>query len=468
MLAVSFFALIFSSLLWIIYALMHIADNIGINGLQAAGLTDISIYTAFILLPVFAVWVVFGIISHFMHSRRFSKSMQNLTIQMKKSQDYSDLIARIMLENEQQLRDGFILQQFDLFISDMNELISEIIQRSSLASAEQIDRLWSKVRNGGKWSFGKVIIEVNQNQPTFQIRIFEKGQHDTVLAGTIMEFCARYQSIVELFEKHDKEKVFLNIIETGVLGKVFSIFAPISDELKRKREAALSFSGLKADTHFEERRPVSAPQAQRKTEVPAFRTQPAAPREPELRIDEDYNQEEKKEFSKGGSKFDFAKKIPLFGKKKNEIEEEYVDYRTAPVEKDPFSMALERSFGFDDTRQQDNGPAFEIKAPEAKTEPEKELRISSPDEESASRNFFGEDRGIEIPAPVLSRDDDVPALSNTHRTLESLKKEWENMRSPQISHPGTEEKKKEKNDDEAEQAFSYPFQGWVDEENYNK
>lgn len=129
-----------------------------------------------------------------------------------------------MLEGEQQIKDGFAIQQFDLFISDMNELISEIIQRSSLASPEQIDRLWSKVRNGGKWAFGKVIIEVNLNQPSFQMRIFDKAMKDKVLAGTIMEFCARYLGTVDLFEKHDHEKIFLGIIENGVLGKVYSIF----------------------------------------------------------------------------------------------------------------------------------------------------------------------------------------------------------------------------------------------------
>ncbi|MFR8205057.1 MAG: hypothetical protein ACLU99_01055 [Alphaproteobacteria bacterium] len=40
--------------------------------------------------------------------------------------------------------------------------------------------------------FRKVIIEVNNAQPNFQMRIYEKACTDIVLAGTIMEFCARY------------------------------------------------------------------------------------------------------------------------------------------------------------------------------------------------------------------------------------------------------------------------------------
>ena len=59
---------------------------------------------------------------------------------------------------------------------------------------------------------------------------------DNVLAGSIMEFCARYQSLISLLEKYDKEKTFLNVVETGVLGKVFSVMASISDDLRRLRE----------------------------------------------------------------------------------------------------------------------------------------------------------------------------------------------------------------------------------------
>ena len=239
MLALSFFTVVFSSLMWFIYAVIHIADKFGRDGLASAGIMDISIHLAFILLPIFVVWMIFGIISQYLHNQNFNRNLFYLLGQMKKNQDYSDLLARIMLEGEQQIKDGFAVQQFDLFISDMNELISDIIQRSSLASAEQIERLWSKVRNGGKWAFGKVIIEVYQNQPSFQMRILEKAANDKVLAGTIMEFCARYLGTVELFEKHDQEKIFLSMIENGVLGKVYSIFSPLSGELRRKRNENL-------------------------------------------------------------------------------------------------------------------------------------------------------------------------------------------------------------------------------------
>ena len=447
MLALSFFILIFSSLLWIIYAVMHILETVGAAGFHSAGIADVSFYAAYLLLPVFSVWIIFAIISQFLHNYRFNRNLNRLFVQMKKNQDYSDLIARIMLESEQQIRDGFVVQQFDLFVSDMNELISEIIQRSSLASPEQIDRLWSKVRNGGKWSFGKVIIEVNQNQPAFQMRIFEKAGHDNVLAGTIMEFCARYQSIVELFEKHDNEKIFLNIIETGVLGKVFSIFAPISDELKRKREAAQSFSSL-AEPRYDT---MPAPQ---KYEQPEYKT-PAAPEArtfaeqtaPEVSPRREDSEKEETHSVLGG-KFSLGKKFPLFKKKKRE-DEEYIDYRfQEESSRDPFSMALERSFG-EEIAPQPEDPSFEISVPaaEEKTEP-----VAAPEKEEEK---------------VVVEDDVIPVLSNTQRTLESLRREWEQMNADSRNR---EEPRKQEPTLQApavgDDAFSSPFRGWVNEENY--
>ncbi len=457
MLALSFFILIFSSLLWIIYAVMHVMETVGAAGFRFAGIADVSIYAAYVLLPVFAIWIIFAIINQFLHDYRFNRNLNKLFIQMKKNQDYSDLIARIMLESEQQIRDGFIVQQFDLFVSDMNELISEIIQRSSLASPEQIDRLWSKVRNGGKWSFGKVIIEVNQSQPTFQMRMFEKAGHDMVLAGTIMEFCARYQNIVELFEKHDNEKIFLNIIETGVLGKVFSIFAPVSDELKRKREASQVYAAL-GENRFEQMPPEqAAPVAETfrasvsKDNIRPERQVFAAPAVPEVMTESAAPEDEEKEEPHRpilSGKFSLGKKLTLFGKKKNREDEEYIDYRR-PEEngRDPFSMALERSFGDDAQETPPAEPSFEISAPQPETPA-----------------VFAQEHAEE---KVVVEDDVIPILSNTQRTLESLRREWEQM---SYSAVRTEEPHRTEPSLKAsaagEDTFSSPFRGWVDEENY--
>ena len=469
MLALSFFTVVFSSLLWVIYAIVQVADKLSDGALNNAGIVDISIYAAFVLLPVFALWVIFGIISQYLHNQNFNRNLFYLLSQMKKNQDYSDLLARIMLEGEQQIKDGFAIQQFDLFISDMNELISEIIQRSSLASPEQIDRLWSKVRNGGKWAFGKVIIEVNQNQPSFQMRIFDKAMKDKVLAGTIMEFCARYLGTVDLFEKHDHEKIFLGIIENGVLGKVYSIFSPISDELRRKRNAALKQKPQNTD----------------------FAAQAKSSYQPEMIIDDEeetqkLNQQENKiseiisdKVNKiKAPKFSLSDTLSFLRRKKEEESSE--DFTPANEEKDVLSIALERSFGNNTENKQepkfnvfdinvqtndgssDNGPKFSINLPETASNPS---LISEPDNENSSELVIEPKE-----KSATSKRAPYAEMSSTQRTLDNLRKEWEDLKKAEGSSyestaSGNKEKPTAENDDDN---LTYPFGGWTNEDNYNK
>ena len=209
MLALAFFASVFSTFLWLIYMFMYLKDKLGGMSFGSLGLSDISLYIALLVLPVLVLWMIFGYVTQYLNFHRLNDNMYSLFKQMKKNLEYTDLIARIMLEAEQNGKDGFILNKFDLFITDMNELLAEIIQRGALAAPEQIDSLWAKTRNGAKWAFGKVIIEIDANQGNFGSRLVLKAQNDKVLAGTILEFCARYQNLLGILEKHDKERIFL-------------------------------------------------------------------------------------------------------------------------------------------------------------------------------------------------------------------------------------------------------------------
>ena len=166
MLAFSFFAAIFSSLLWLIYAVAYVQDNtVGVK-FSSLGIVDISIYVGLVILPVLVLWMIFGYINQHLNNQKTAKAIYQLFLQMRKNQEYTDLVARIMLESEQQIKDGFILNRIDILISDMNELIAEIISRAALASRDQIESLWSRVKNGGKWALGKVIInKADKNKP---------------------------------------------------------------------------------------------------------------------------------------------------------------------------------------------------------------------------------------------------------------------------------------------------------------
>ena len=97
MLALAFFISVFSTLTWLIFSAAYINDHLGGVAFGALGITDISVYLALILLPILVLWMVFGFINQYLGSRTLSNNMFSLFKQMKKNQDYTDLIARIML-----------------------------------------------------------------------------------------------------------------------------------------------------------------------------------------------------------------------------------------------------------------------------------------------------------------------------------------------------------------------------------
>lgn len=311
MLAFAFGISIFSSSLWLFYTISYIFAKLGGANLSSLGLTEFSIYISLIVFPIFLIWTIFGFINQFLANRVFNKNLYTIFGQMKKSQDYVDLMARVMIESEQQIKDGFILGNMEIFITDLNEILSEIIYRCKIASKEQIDDLWKKTQNGGKWSFGKVLIEVSQSQAGFATRVLDKANYDAVLAGSVLEFCARYLSIVNLLEKHDRDKIFITIIETGVMGKVFSVLAPISDEIQRHREI----------------RPV---------------------------IKQQYHEPEVEKVVE--HKAPIINKINIFKKKEEPLLEKN---EPLVVEQDSFSAALERSFS-DEPKFEIDEPVFEI------------------------------------------------------------------------------------------------------------
>lgn len=487
MLALSFFAAIFSSLLWLIYSLAYISDNtIGIK-LSSLGVTDLSIYVLLVMLPIFIVWMIFGYITQYFTCKTTHNSLITLFKQLKKNQDYTDLIARIMLESEQQIKDGFILNRIDILIADMNELIAGIIARASLASKEQVESLWSKVNNGAKWAFGKVIIEISQNQPNFQMRIFQKSQNDIVLAGSVLEFCARYQNILSLLDKHDKERVFLNVIETGIFGKVYSILAPVADEVRRHRDVTPK---AKPETVFEEEITARAEDRSvpmRQTSIPT--SAPASAPEPE--------------------KKSVLSKINLFRKK------EPHGQSANPHNRDPFSIALERSFG---NNEEPHSPVLSAEIDDEVVFSSPEISVNREEEDNTPKFSYAEEDNnpadliihyeeehiaTETPQfqnreePKLSAEQRIPdfmfrseqevheneprfdikvpeqlqrhepileqeVMTNTQKTLNELKKEWEDMRkAPQVSAPNS--KKTEESED-----LAYPFGGWTDESNYHK
>ena len=386
MLGAALSGIVFVTIVWMVYAIRFI--NASLSGISffEAGILNVLLYVLFVCLPILLVWTIFGFINQYVHNQSTSRQMFKLFAQMKKNQDYSDLLARIMLETEQNIKNSFVLERMELLISDMNELLSEILIRERLIGEDQAEHLWVKVKSGGKWAFGKVLIENYNTQPSFRKKIFEDAGADSLLAGTIMEFCARYQMMLGVLEKHDKERIFLNVVETGVLGKVFAVLAPISDELRRTKEILTG--------------------AEEKQQEIVERSKPQKIKIPQVQEEIFAKKEEKKSFL--GRILPEAK--AFFKKEEPE------------VKKDAFSLALERSFG-------DEPAATEMKEPVFDTLPEENM-----------------------PAPEARAPEVEP--TETQQTLETLKKEWQNIDAA--------------SDKSSDNELTYPFGGWTDAENYQK
>ena len=425
MLVVAFFTAVFSSVSWLIYAVMFLNAKLGEYKLWEQSSQDLLLSLAVVFVPVFVIWVIFGYVNQFFNNRAINRKQSELLKQLQKNQDYTDLVVRVMLDAEHEIKDGFVLNKFDVFINDMNEALGEIIQRCNIASSMQLDQLWQRVRRGEKWALGKAVLEASKNQSTFDAWVKEKVNRDKVFRGSLLEFCSRYQNLLQLLEKHDRDRVFLQMIETGVFGKVYSVIAPLSEGVRKELSAQLeekvaSISGNEKNNDY------------------ASVLKIATMEEPEAEetiFNVDIGDEEeiaKIKENEAPVKRSFLSCFKFFGKAKEDKVEE-------TPENDPFFQALHNSFRDTDVYFEDKTPTF-----------------SEPKEKE-----FTADSGLI--APKFTSED---VFGNSQEILDNLRETSDEayVEAPQTNSV-PENKNVEKNTDDEDVA--YPFGGWTDEKNYN-
>ena len=463
MLSAAFFISVFSSVIWIFYALSNRAGG---------GISDFVVTTAVVVLPVFILWIVFGYVYQYISASVLNKNMYSLFKQMKKNQDYTDLLAKVLLEADENIKDNIMLSKFDIFIADMNELLAEILKRCQIVSSAQVDDLWVKVKNGGKWAFGRMMIEASQNKPNLPNVLLQKALADSVLGGMVLEFCSRYQSLIASLEKHDKERLFLNIVETGVLGKVFSLLASPADSIRQNRDLVLAKHQM--------------------SDVPEIKIKPEIDVKQQSAESYDKQPSIKENRLTEGARRLFVNTFKR--KESTKSEEPFTE-----SEKDPLSVALAKSFGAADEEQTVMEPHFSESTPSDNEElrqppsflsepafdeeeipfaPEDEPETQFKEEHKTIKNEEKEDHFILetnapeiVPEPILSAVS--PELENgfqkTQSALADIKQEWEDAKQRDLSaiqEPSEKEgmpEPKINNDN----SFSYPFGGWMDAENYH-
>ena len=213
MLAFAFFVAVFSSVSWLIYAGLFIDSKFSSLTLWELPSSELLSLMAIVLVPILTIWVIFGFINQYINNKGILLKQSELLHQLQKNQDYTDLVVRVMLDAEHEIKDGFVLNKFDMFVADRNEALAEIIYRCNIASSAQLEQLWLKVRRGEKWTMGKAILDASKSQSTFNAWVREKVDRDKVFRGSLLEFCSRYQYLLNLLETHDRDRVFLHIIK---------------------------------------------------------------------------------------------------------------------------------------------------------------------------------------------------------------------------------------------------------------
>lgn len=224
---ISFFVAAFTSVFWLVFSFKFL----GTSGVVATGGTVLLQGIALCVFPLAVIWGIFAVIKGYYSQKKIFTILYNLSEQGKKNAETASVVSQAVLDLEVELKNGFLFEQFNMLVSDINEILSDIIKRSNSVSSGQLEHLWSRASGGERWLIAKTFIEIINFQQGFCEHLLQKAQKDDILRGSILEFCSRYRDICGVLSAFDAQKIFSNIVENGVLGKVFQILTPIEQKL---------------------------------------------------------------------------------------------------------------------------------------------------------------------------------------------------------------------------------------------
>lgn len=477
MLTVLFFISVFSSLTWLVYTILYIVGQLGGNDLNALPPEKVALYGALVVLPIWVVWQVFALVAGYYRAKSADLRLTQLFNQMKKNQDYTDLVVRVMLDAEHEIKDGFVINKFDIFIADMNEILADIVQRCNAASSLQLEQLWARVKNGERWTIGKALVEAAKSHADFSVYVAEKARKDSVFKGTLLEFCSRYQNLHALLEKHDRDRVFITIIETGVMGKVYSILAPavqaleynpnenIAENVEENEAFAVSprIANMQAPDAGEERHSLlhRLNPFKRKTPKPSF--------EPALGNDDDEEffaalQKSMSTPSQTRQSYQSEEDADL-PRLSGENEPRFVTNVDIQPMEDSFprfdsGYGAEERLSGDVRFREENMPAdFDASSDYASSDD-----ASDDDEQNDRRIVFSRD-SVETERDELRAFEVQEGEADDVFAAPRETEQAENMAEKDKGFSGSSEPKPEI---KPEENFAYPFGGWINEDNYKK
>lgn len=228
MLNISFFITAFTSIFWIIYSLKlinleQLLPNPAIEQLYRAMMV--------VLFPLAVIWSIFAIIKSCWTEKRFAEQTLRILNRLEKNNESATALSCALISAEKEIKNAFTINEFNLLVSDTNEVLADIIKRSNSVSSSQMEHLWTRTAGGERWLMAKTFIETFNFQSGFAEHLLQKAKKDSLLKGSILEFYTRYKQLRQLLELNDTQKLLFNIIEFGAMGKVFQLITPIAQTL---------------------------------------------------------------------------------------------------------------------------------------------------------------------------------------------------------------------------------------------
>ena len=245
----SFFVAVFTSILWLIYTYFYLGVQLAGNSFETLSISDMAICMFIVFAPFITIWFFWDRIRSLHNEKALNKQISLLSSQVAQNQEYSEIIARILLQTSQQQTKQTILQQTNFYIAEMNEILFDILQRYEFLPEKDIHNIWKNVNLGNRYGFAKAFINLQNSSFIFQNQLKEKTKNQPLLLSSLKEFCSRYTQLITLLKKQDKDKnnELSSAIESGAFGRVFVDFSNIINEIAYMTETADLFA-QKQDT----------------------------------------------------------------------------------------------------------------------------------------------------------------------------------------------------------------------------
>lgn len=182
-----------------VYRNLHFSRLGGVSP-AALGLTDLAVYTALAVVPLFVIWMTWNGFYRFRHEKNLQKQFKNIEAQFKQNQEFFEIVARMLWQGQQNRQNHFVLERTELFVSELNGLLADMLQRYNFISDSEAAKLWSTAEKGNKWGFAKALISLQNGSVDFENRLYRAAVRENLLRGTVNEFCARYARLLELLK----------------------------------------------------------------------------------------------------------------------------------------------------------------------------------------------------------------------------------------------------------------------------